>query len=125
MEAERTLILDRDESVSFKFIPQNSELAGPVKNTRAFQAVDWFSQGFWIAERDEGKLKVSDLRFGETRLQPQDPLDQWQFVFSWHVGPGTDAEQAVIVDMLEQQFVMIEQMGIQNYIQIQSRASED
>jgi bacterioferritin len=29
------------------------------------------------------------------------------------------------IDMLEQQFDMIEQMGLQNYVQLQSKATED
>ena len=79
---------DTDETVHFTFVPQRPELALPVQNTAAFTAVNWFSQGYWIAEQKDGAVQLSDLRFGETRPQPGASPDEWQFIFSWIVGPN-------------------------------------
>ena len=78
---------DADESVAFTFIPRRDELVAEVRDTRAFQVVDWFSQGYWMVAPHNGALQISDLRFGETRPSAGAPPDTWEFVFSWIVGP--------------------------------------
>lgn len=78
---------DADERVTFDFVPQHPDLVTPARASRAFGAVDWFSQGWW-AVIDPTTGRVADLRFGETRLTPNAPPANWGFPFSWTFPPG-------------------------------------
>lgn len=84
---------DADQTVRFDFVPRHAEAIAPVRDSRAFQTVEWFSQGFWavLATRD-GAARVADLRFGETRATPSAPPSEWSSPFAWYfpleVTPG-------------------------------------
>jgi inner membrane protein len=79
--------LDRDNSVRFEFIPRGAAtLAPPVRESRAFGTVEWFSQGFWAvfpASDDPDTLVVADLRFNELRPGRETPPTGWVWPFAW------------------------------------------
>jgi inner membrane protein len=95
-------LLDEDESVRFDFVPQRAELVADVRDTRAFEVVDWFSQGWWVADERGGRVRMSDLRFGEIRSGANQLPEEWAHVFSWHVGP--DAADPSGLEQLPQVF---------------------
>lgn len=88
-------LADADERVTFDFVPQlaDTPALAPVRDSRAFAAVDWFSQGWW-AVVDPASGRVADLRFGETRPTRNAPAAAWWFPFSWRFPPdATGAPQ--------------------------------
>ena len=95
---------DEDRTVHFDFVPQQAELVEPWRETRAFRAVDWFAQGYWVADRTpDGQLRVSDLRFGEIRPRPAAPPEEWGRIFAWELRgmPGADADLIPLPQDLE------------------------
>ncbi|MEM1041390.1 MAG: metal-dependent hydrolase [Bacteroidota bacterium] len=68
-------LLDRDRAISFRRVPQESALFDPYRETRAGEALLWFSQGFYVMRPDPGHtatdaepvgLVLNDIRFGRT-----------------------------------------------------------
>ena len=53
--------------------------------------VEWFSQGFWVARKNDNGLTLADLRFGELRLDPKDPPDHWRYIFAWDITKDPDS----------------------------------
>lgn len=88
-------LLDNDDSVRFDFIPQRAELVAPWHGTREFNVLAWFSQGYWVADvREDGTVRISDLRFGEIRPDAEAPPEDWGRIFAWELGstPGGGTE---------------------------------
>jgi inner membrane protein len=86
---------DADRTVRFDFVPRQAELVAPWRETRAFRAVDWFAQGYWVADRPAGgAVRLSDLRFGEIRPGPDTPPEEWGRIFVWELRgpPGQEAD---------------------------------
>ena len=64
-----TAILDGpDDAIRWREVPRQAGLVAPLRGTRAFEMVRWFSNGYWAAREVDGALVVSDLRFGSTHL---------------------------------------------------------
>lgn len=90
--------LDGDTSVRFDFVPRGAEHLPPaVRASRAFAAIEWFSQGFWAAfpaPDDPGVIRVVDLRFSEMRPGSGTSAQDWAWAFSWDfpVAPAPEAE---------------------------------
>lgn len=85
--------LDADTSVHFDFVPRQAEAVAPVLDTRAFETVDWFSQGYWaVLSASAEEARVADLRFGEMRTGPGTSPNEWTWAFAWdfplHTLPG-------------------------------------
>ncbi len=78
-------LLDADGAVRFDFVPQRAELAAPWRTTREFAVLDWFSQGYWVAQPGADGVRITDLRFGEIRPGPAAPPDEWGHVFAWEL----------------------------------------
>ncbi len=77
--------LDADTTVRFDFVPRHAEAVAAVRESRAFQTVEWFSQGFWaVLDTRDGAARVADLRFGETRSAPSAPPSEWGSPFAWY-----------------------------------------
>ena len=56
----------KDRPTSIDAIPRNPELAAPFKDSKAFETLDWFSQGWWkITPMSENSVALVDLRFAE------------------------------------------------------------
>jgi inner membrane protein len=83
-------LLDADEAVRFDFVPQRAELAAPWRGAREFEVLEWFSQGFWIAQPGTEGTRIIDLRFGEIRTRPGVPPDEWGHVFAWELAQSDD-----------------------------------
>lgn len=77
--------LDDDKRVlRFQFIPKNGSIVKHITSTRTFEAVDWFSKGWWFAVKsDNQSAKVVDLRFTEIPNGASSPYTQWQWPFAW------------------------------------------
>ncbi len=78
-------LLDGGDEVRFEFVPQHAELAAAWRATREFAVLDWFSQGYWIAQPGAAGVKIIDLRFGEIRTGPTNSPDEWNHVFVWEL----------------------------------------
>jgi inner membrane protein len=78
---------DADRQVCFEFVPRGGDALSPTTRTsRAFGAVAWFTQDYWLVlplQGDSTRLKVVDLRFNEVRLGPNTPPAQWHTPFAW------------------------------------------
>ncbi len=62
-------IFDESTDLKFSAIPRNSHLIKPFTGDRAYEALMWFSRGFYtVEETDEGKIILYDLRFGRDDL---------------------------------------------------------
>jgi inner membrane protein len=67
----RYAFLEADDQFAFEPISRHWSRTQPVRDTDAFQAVDWFSQGYGAARYGpDGQLRVHDLRFGRTLAPP-------------------------------------------------------
>jgi hypothetical protein len=76
---------DKEQKIHFQFIPQNAENIASVKSTRSFQAVEWFSKGWWIALHSKNNaVKVVDIRFTELPSAPSQTYTHWQWPFAWY-----------------------------------------
>jgi len=62
-------IFDKSTDLEFKKIPRNTDKIDPYINDRAFEALMWFSRGYYTVEiTPEGDLYYYDLRFGRDDL---------------------------------------------------------
>jgi inner membrane protein len=72
-----------DRPLLWNRIPRNEHLLGGHADSRAVEAIEWFSEGYWAAERNAaGELVLHDLRFGDTDAgrQVEHPRS-WAFQF--------------------------------------------
>jgi len=83
-------LLDADDAVRFDFVPQRAELAAALRQTREFEVLDWFSQGYWVAQPGAEGVKIVDLRFGEIRTSPASSPEEWVHVFAWELRAAGD-----------------------------------
>ncbi len=77
-------LLDQSSEVKFEFIPRKAALIAPVKETRSVDRLLWFSEGYYMAAEQNGKLTFSDLRFGEFQL-PDGTITTF---FTWVLEPA-------------------------------------
>lgn len=94
--------LDADRMVRFEHLPRGEARVAAVRGTRAFEAVEWFSQGFWAAvSGDSTHVVVADLRFGEIRPAALTPVESWIWPFAWRfpaeLGPRDESPPLVQV----------------------------
>lgn len=75
--------LDGDRDVFFTYVPRQAAQVRHLRQTRAFAVVDWFSQGYWAAFPEEGRIRVMDLRFNEVKPRAMAPPYHWSGPFSW------------------------------------------
>jgi inner membrane protein len=78
------------EEIHFVRVPHNRDLAQPYRGQRNLEAIEWFSQGFWVARKTERGLALADLRFGELRTRRDDPPERWQYIFAWEITGNPD-----------------------------------
>ncbi len=103
----RYAFLERDRSFAFTPVARRWERVESVRRSDAFEAVDWFSQGFGVARYGpDGDLRIHDLRFGRLPTPPgTDPDwgDVFRFAFyrdggEWtfrQLGPQADVSAAL------------------------------
>ncbi|WP_294345738.1 metal-dependent hydrolase [Prosthecochloris sp.] len=80
-----------EEEIEFVTVQRNEALIAPYRGQRNVEAVDWFSNGFWVAEEIDGVITMADLRFGELRTDPNDPPEKWQYIFAWEIPDDSDS----------------------------------
>ncbi len=86
-----------DKAIEFHFIPKSAEKAEPLRSSRSFTAVEWFSQGWWCAMPGVGEtIRVVDLRFTEIPSSRLQPHEYWNWPFSWSFVPEQNKEQPLI-----------------------------
>lgn len=86
-----SLIADRPrDEIRFQRISRNEHLVEPYRGQRNLEVIQWFSQGFWTARQTAKGLELADLRFGELRMQANDPPDRWRYFFAWEIGKDPD-----------------------------------
>ena len=90
-----------EEEVQFVTVKRNDALIAPYRGQRNVEAVDWFSNGFWVAEETDGVVTMADLRFGELRTDPNDPPEKWQYIFAWEISDDPDSLQQRSVSLKE------------------------
>ncbi|MGB3211105.1 MAG: metal-dependent hydrolase [Desulforhopalus sp.] len=94
---------DADRPIRFQFIPRSAEVIEQIRETRTFQTVEWFSQGWWfVADKDRNPVKVVDLRFSEIPSGRNQTADEWEWPFAWEFNVTTKDEsplKAVIPDL--------------------------
>ncbi|SMO46794.1 metal-dependent hydrolase [Fodinibius sediminis] len=60
-------VLDDDREIHFRRIAKNEELIKPYREQLPLERLLWFSQGYYVADRDSsGELFMHDLRFGRS-----------------------------------------------------------
>lgn len=79
-----------EDDIRFDLVPRNEHLIEPYQGQRNVNVIEWFSKGFWVAEKRNDVLTMSDLRFGEFRFSENDPPDQWQYIFVWEISDDPD-----------------------------------
>lgn len=69
-------LLDADRRIRFRFVPQRAERVDALRDTRAVQALLWFSRGYYVVTEDSAGLVVNDIRFGRADgwLSPSDSV---------------------------------------------------
>ena len=76
---------DDNQEIHFQFIPKNAAIVQQIQPTRTFEAVDWFSKGWWfVAKSDQKTAKIVDLRFTEIPAAEDQPYTEWQWPFAWN-----------------------------------------
>lgn len=59
-------IFDESSDLHFTAIPRNSNLIQPYEGDRAYEALLWFSRGYYSASKtEEGEILLTDIRFGK------------------------------------------------------------
>jgi inner membrane protein len=79
-----------EDEIRFDFVPRNEHLIAPYRDQPNVRVIEWFSKGFWVAEKKENVLTLSDLRFGEFRVSENDSPDTWQYIFVWEIPDDPD-----------------------------------
>jgi inner membrane protein len=91
-----TSLLDPGRRVDLHFVPRRPELVEWWKETREMKALAWFSEGYWVARSQQGRVVVSDIRFGETGWIEGEPA----FVFNWEIDPEAHGIRQVRIGSL-------------------------
>jgi inner membrane protein len=61
-------IFDADSQIRFQSVSRNQQQLAPYRGQLPVERLLWFSQGYFVANKKEGKLLVHDLRFGRSDL---------------------------------------------------------
>lgn len=79
---------DTDKKVAFDFIPKQDELITTLKNTKAFDRLNWFSKGYYVIRQQDGELFFNDVRFGKMGFEGSEN----NFVFSFQLEEKENGE---------------------------------
>lgn len=82
--------MDSDSEIQFTRIQKNHHLIESMKDSREFQALDWFSRGVWSASEGEGEgegghIQLVDRRFSDMRIDGKNVA-----VFAWDLKSNDD-----------------------------------
>lgn len=71
------------KAIEYEHIEQNKELIEPFKDGANVKAIEWFSKGFWVAQKKDDTIRMNDVRFGEIKSTFDAPSHTWHYLFSW------------------------------------------
>jgi hypothetical protein len=77
-------LLDEHDGLTFKFVSRHDSLLASVRGSRAHEVLLWFSQGWYTVHRLDGRLMLSDIRFGELDVDLNNPR---VYIFTWELLP--------------------------------------
>jgi hypothetical protein len=77
-------LLDQHDGITFAFVPRNESLLAAVRGSRAYEVLMWFSQGWYTVHQLDGRLMLSDIRFGELDVDLNNPR---VYIFTWELLP--------------------------------------
>ncbi|HAP00794.1 MAG TPA: metal-dependent hydrolase [Bacteroidetes bacterium] len=79
-------VFDKDDSISFHFIPQNEQLVSPISSDEKVKRLIRFTQGWYCATLDSDQnVTLNDLRFGTMGFAG----DEEKYVFSYSLAPDS------------------------------------
>lgn len=84
-----SLFDDRSKKIEFQYLPRNTYLIEPVKDTRALDRLLWFSKGYYHANIVDGNLYMNDLRFGSYNSWAG---DMYSFIFAFRIFEDDNGE---------------------------------
>lgn len=105
---------ENDKEIRFQFIPKDAAIVEQVKSTRTFEAVDWFSKGWWfVASSDNKTARVVDLRFSEIPPTAGQPFAQWEWPFAWdfHLAAQDEIRLKVVLPDLHDPVTALKYLG--------------
>lgn len=73
---------DKDPTVTFRYVMKNDKGLDELKQTFPLKRLHWFSNGYYVFTRNEGRLYINDMRFGKAGISFNDKAP---FIFSWEV----------------------------------------
>ncbi|MFQ5628291.1 MAG: metal-dependent hydrolase [bacterium] len=59
-------LFDKDKNVRFKYIRSNHHLLDTISETWEIERFRWVSSGYFTVEKQDGRLRLNDLRFGQS-----------------------------------------------------------
>ena len=77
-------LLDEHDGLKFEFVSRNDSLLAPVRGSRAQKVLMWFSRGWYTVHQLDGRLMLSDIRFGELDVDLNNPR---VYIFTWELLP--------------------------------------
>jgi inner membrane protein len=77
-------LLDEHDGIKFAFVSRNESLLASVRGSRAHEVLMWFSQGWYTVNQLDGRLMLSDIRFGELDVDLNNPR---VYIFTWELLP--------------------------------------
>ncbi|MBE0496632.1 MAG: metal-dependent hydrolase [Campylobacterales bacterium] len=69
--------------IVYERVKQHKELLAPFGDDASIRAVEWFSKGFLVVQKENDGIRLSDARFGEIRSSIDAPPHTWGYLFSW------------------------------------------
>ncbi len=81
-------LFDTKPTVEFYPLNKDHELIEPYESNKDIQTLKWFSDGYYsIMKLPDGKLQLSDVRYGSTKENSIEPED---FVFRFIIDPAAE-----------------------------------
>jgi inner membrane protein len=77
-------LFDEHDGIKFEFVSRNDHLLASVRGSRAHRVLMWFSQGWYTVHQLDGRLMLSDIRFGELDVDLNNPR---VYIFTWELRP--------------------------------------
>jgi len=77
-------LLDEHDGLTFEFVSRNDSLLASVRGSRAQEVLMWFSRGWYTVHQLDGRLMLSDIRFGELDVDLNNPR---VYIFTWELYP--------------------------------------
>jgi inner membrane protein len=77
--------LDNKRHIDFEYFDKQNHLLEGIHQTRAVQAIIWFSKGYYLPRQTERGLFIYDIKFGKMDVTNQNGATDHRFVFPFRV----------------------------------------